>query len=173
MRLVTLTDVRRHLNITGNVDDNELEDTAQAAESLVLSRIRPVLPVTLVRRVRANRSGTVLLPDYPVTGVVSVTDDAGVPVSYEADVASGVLYDVAFWYGPLLVTYTVGPAAVPDDVRRAVLEVTHHLWTSQRARRGPPRAIADIGPDPSLGFALPNAALDLIRPYLKPTGQLG
>ncbi len=172
MRLVTLTDVRRHLNITGNVDDNELEDTAQAAEALILGRIRSVLPETVVSEpLDVSPTGLVLLPDYPVSSVTAVTDSTGATVEFTARPSSGRVFTRRG--GPVVVTYTVGPAVVPDDVRRAVLEVTGHLWTSQRARRGPPRAIADIGPDPSLGFALPNVALDLIRPYLKPAGQLG
>ncbi len=171
MQLVTLTDVRRHLNITGSNDDNELEETAQAAEELVLQRIRPVLAATTTRVVQPSRSGTALLPHYPVTGVVSVTDSSGTAVAYSANLDSGEVF--TSWSGPLTIRYTVGAGAVPADVRRAVLEVTGHLWASQRARRAPSRSAPDIGPDPSLGFALPNAALDLIRPYLKPSGQVG
>ncbi len=172
MRLVTLTDVRRHLNITGNVDDNELEDTAQAAEELVLELVRPVLPETIVSEpLDVSPSGLVLLPDHPVNSVTAVTDSAGATVEFTARPSSGRVFVRPG--AAVVATYTVGPAVVPDNVRRAVLEVTGRLWTSQRARRGPPRAIADIGPDPSIGSALPQEALDLIRPYLKPPGQLG
>ncbi len=171
MRLVRLSDVKSTVNVTANTDDNELERVALAAEALVIGECRPILATTVVTDpLDVSRSGVVLLPDSPVNRVLSVTQLGGAGLPFTARRSSGEVFVRS--REPVIVTYTVGVATVPDDVREAALICVAHLWESQRGRRTTPsRFAADVVPDLPAGFAFPAAARDLLRPYLRPKGQ--
>ncbi len=175
MRLVTLTDVKNTVNVTGSTDDNELERAALAAEALVLGECRPIFSQTVVTEpVDVSPTGLVLLPDHPVNSVTAVIDAVGAPVSFTARPGSGQVLVRA--RGAVVVTYTVGSATgsrdVPADVSEAVLIVVRHLWESQRGRGRRPRSVpAEADLDLPPGFAFPAAARELLRPYLRPRGQ--
>ncbi len=173
MRLVTLTDVKNTVNVTASTDDNELERVAMAAEALVLGECRPILIQTVVTDpLDVSWSGVVLLPDRPVDSVLSVTDSTGLAVAFTVRPRSGRVFVRS--RGPVVVTYTAGSATVPADVSEATLIVVLHLWESQRGRARRPRfAPSDADLDLPAGFAFPAAARELLRPYLRPRGQVG
>ncbi len=177
MRLVTLTDVKNTVNVTASTDDNELERAALAAEALVLGECRPILAQTVVTDpLDVSLTGIVLLPDDPVNSVTAVIDTAGARIPFTARPRSGQVFVRA--RGPVVVIYTVGsatgPRDVPADVSEAALIVVRHLWESQRGRARRPRfAPADADLDLPAGFAFPAAARELLRPYLRPRGQVG
>ncbi len=170
MQLVTLFDVKRHVNVTASTDDNELAAVAEAAEALVFGQCRPILAQTIVTEpLDVSPTGLVLLPDYPVNSITAVTDSTGIAVTFTARPSSGRVYVTTT--GPVTVTYTVGFATVPADVREATLIVVGHLWESQRGRRTRTRFAVEDAPDPLVGPSLPSTARDLLRPYLRPASQ--
>lgn len=166
MALVTLTDVKPHLNITASrtVNDAELQGFIDAATAVIEEYVGPVLPRTVTQLV--SPSGTTILAG-PVLSVTSVTDAYGLPTTtYVLDSAAGVLtgttptfYPTGTLQAPSLaaITYTAGLASVPPTVRLATCFVVADLWNS--SQRGSVPAPANGG-DSNFGY-LPRASDDL------------
>lgn len=175
--VVTLSDLKAHLNITKTTADAELTGFLQAALGVVDHLAGGVLPATRTDRV-STCAGVAVLSSTPVLSVSSVTDRAGSvldPSTYLLNGEAGLitwntwadLY--AGTPGDVEVAYMTGRPSLPWALRLAVLVIAEHLWTSQRgARPGPsPRSGFDGGETfvSGLGYAVPNQALQLLAPY--------
>lgn len=177
MAVVPLQDVKDFLNITSTGSDNELVLTLDRAEAAIAARVGPLSPVT-VTEVHHGGRNPIVLRRPPVIAVTSVVADAVTTVAgFDLDSEAGLLYS-EFGYGyaglprSVRVTYQSGRAApLPADLEAAVLELTKHLWESQRGSA--PAALTGTGDDElrsaGSGFLLPYRVQSLLEPYLRPS----
>lgn len=160
--------LKQHLNIS----DASLDEAmlwAEAASEVVQAIVGPVNPVEVTETVVASRSGVVLLSRSPVISVTSLLG-ASDPVEYTLDSEAGILSGVRYW-APMTVTYTTGRSNLPAAVLGATLIITEHLWQTQRGNTPTAGALPvdpTTGVPIGLGYAIPNRAMDLLRPYALP-----
>ena len=169
MAAVSLAAVKTFLNITSTKNDDELLDTLERAEAIIASRVGPLSPVVVTDEVHSG-PGPILLRRYPVISVASATSDSTAVT--DLVLHGGVLYGSFYGYPRgVRVTYTVGRTApLPVDLEAAVLELVHHLWTSQRGAAT--SVLADSGENDvqaGRGFLLPYRVQSLLEPYLLPS----
>lgn len=173
---VSLSEVKAHLNMSGvDLDrDDELTQMVLAAQSAVEARVGPLTRRTVTETYSGGVPAIVLTA--PVIGVSSVSESGTAldAADYSVSAGSGVLtrvsgYSRSTWtsgFNNIAVTYTVGLAFIPPDLRQAVLELVRHLWTTQRGqmsgRRGGDEFVA------GQGYSLPNRVLELLAPYELP-----
>lgn len=168
MAVLTLNEVKTHLNITTTTQDAELQTFIAAAEAAIERRVGPLVASSVSSRVPGGRD--LMLPYYPVLSVTSITDTDGVAVSVSDVYADriGVLTTTGYGFTTAAtydVTYMAGHAAtaaeVPADLRLAVLEMVRHLWDSQRRSRG---QVTDV---PGAAHAFPYRVEELLAPYMQ------
>ena len=157
---VSLAEVRDHVNVTGDRSDVELDMMRGAAQDVVEGLVGPVLHRTVTDR-SWPRGGLVMLSVVPVLSVTSVTANA-VAVSGSVLESGGLLSGVT-GYGPVTVAYVVGRLVVPDAIRLATLIIAAHLWRTQQGST--PASFGDDVTATPIGFAVPNRAVELLRPY--------
>jgi uncharacterized phiE125 gp8 family phage protein len=174
---VSLTDVRSHLNITGEDVERDQELTAfiQAATSAIEQRVGPLTRRSVTESHNGGRHA-IVLRHSPVITVTSATENgAAVPSGgYTISPASGVLtrtsgYSRATWvdgFNNVTVAYVAGRTSIPADLRQAVLELVRHLWSTQRGSMAGRRTGEEFVS--GQGYTLPNRVLELIGPYEMP-----
>jgi hypothetical protein len=176
----TLEAFRRHLNKSGTGPDPELEAHLIAATSIAENHpehgIGPIVNRTVTAYAPYTHDVGMVLPEGPIVSIETLEGDTASYVS--ADVrysTAGVvrpIYGGTIARGDYLVTYTAGWAAttedVPDDIQLAVCIIGKHLWRTQRAPVGAPRAGAADEENVPLGFLIPHRAASILdgrRPY--------
>ena len=173
MPAVSLTDLKKFLNITSATNDDELLDMIDRAEAILSRRVGPLTPTVVANEPHIG-PGPLLLRRWPVTSVESVTSGGLTAAGWTADVAAGTVSAPYVPYGASVqVNYTAGRAApLPLDLEAAVLEMVAHLWRSQRVP-GATRA-ATFGQQSEQdmqvgqGFLLPYRVQTLIEPHVLP-----
>lgn len=165
--MLSLTDAKTYLNITGATFDTELQTFIDAAEAAIAQRVGPLTPASVTKRV-PGYGWSLHLPVYPAVSLTSVTVVGSVTpltlVDLYLDQPSGaVSYNGGSFFSAAAydVVYSAGRSPVPADLIMATRELLRHLWTTQRggARPGP---ATDI---PGLAYAMPNRVLELIAPH--------
>lgn len=161
----TLAEVKKHANIspTKTSDDDELSLFRDAAQEAVEHLIGPVLHRTVTETVSVS-NGRALLSETPVLSVQSVAVD-GAAVTYTVG-AAGIVRGLPTYASTVAVTYTVGRDVLPASVVVATLIIAEHLWKTQRGQAPTPLQTEDGTFVTGLGYAIPNRAVDLLRPYL-------
>lgn len=173
--LLSLADVKARLNITDTDNDEELRRIAAAATArLAAETHRTLASVTQTATVDMTGLGRtiVTLPKPCWLSITSVTDDgASVDADdWRLDETGQTLTrrNGATWMGEVTVT---GRAGVTGDdlaiAQQAALELTAHLWETQRVPMGRNSA---PGPVPGMGYALPNRVSEMIAPLCLPGG---
>lgn len=173
--LVTLTDVKAHLNIptSDTSNDTELGGFIDAASDFITYIAGPVVstPLTETHRTRGGLY-YVMLRQPPVLSITSVVEYVGTvgytltqqqPGStvdnwgYSINLASGALVRrssagtrMPFLGGDLVVAYVAGRVSVPPQIRLACLEDIRGLW--QRTQLGGRPAFDDGGSSGSDGW---------------------
>jgi uncharacterized phiE125 gp8 family phage protein len=165
---VSLTDVKTHLNITGNGDDGELIAMTAAAVGLIEGQVGPITRRTVTDTLDGGRS-SLLLSTAPVASVTTVVENGSTLTStaFDLDGEAGVLRRLfgnseATWADGaknVTVTYVAGRTDVPADLRHAVLETVRHLWTTQR---GSVRRSGTDDYQPGAGFSLPYRVREML-----------
>lgn len=178
--LVTLDDVKPHLNILPNrqVNDLELQGFIDAATAVIEDYCGPILPRTVSTPLSAT--GTTVLAG-PVLTLLSVVDPYGNLTlgsgsrSYLLNGPAGVL-TTSQTYPPGTaagtVTYTTGLPSIPPAVRLATCFVVADLWSaSQRGSLPAPANNGDPGYNyvPRASSDLPPRAELLLRAYRRPS----
>lgn len=167
MSAVDLNTLKLFLNIPLAVtkDDTELQRTLDAAEQTIARKVGPLEPTPVNRTVTALAGGRILLPIKNVLSVLSVTrSGTAAAVTAVVDSVGVVTLPGTIAAGSYVVSVLAGFYELPGDLEQAVLELTRHLWTSQRgpaARRG-----ADAAP--LAGYLLPLRVQELLEPYELP-----
>lgn len=195
MAFLDLTLVKRHLNVTGNGHDAEVQAMIDTAEAVIERIVGPVTP-TAQDEWHDGGGQLIRLLCAPVTTVAAVTESTGSTTfslteqalggssfdsyGYTIDKPEGVLIRrvsgsasrFASGRRNVHVTYTAGWATPPADLVMAGQELTRHLWGTQRGsgvqRPGakPPEALSNTLP--GAAYALPIRVEQLLRPYASP-----
>jgi hypothetical protein len=158
--IVSLSAAKKHLNITNDVDDDELRDYIEAATKVVETyRNEAIVRRTIVERVDSVRGTSTLSQagaaydmgyetggarrriTVSTTPVLSVTSVARVDGTYTWDMSQldvdpdrgsiTVLFGPLF-YGFVEVTYVAGYPVVPANITLAAKIIIDHLWQLQR-----------------------------------------
>lgn len=171
--LITVEEAKQQLNIQSGVHDPELAAYVSATTAAVEHHVGPVLARDVTE---VHRSGPVLALDQaPALSLTSVTPvlsgGTGHPITdLDLDPPTGIVrrLDGGWFVGPLRVEYQAGRADVPPHIGLAARIILQHLWSTQRGMRGAPRigGMADTLGVPGSGYAIPNAALELLGPAL-------
>ncbi len=142
MPTVTLPEAKAHLNIgSGTTQDAELTLFIDRAEAALGKRVGPIGATAKTERVRGG-TATLRLNVDPVISLTTVTstDGIAVPVDQLTILSGGRVVHTQAGYFPARfydVVYQAGWAApLPADLALAVLELTRHLWDTQRAVSG-------------------------------------
>lgn len=162
--IISLEQLREHLNITDTGEDEELQRFLDAA-SLVVEEYTGQIWArrTIVDDVFVTGGTAFLRP--PVVSVESVTslDEATeLTVPTAVDGFTGAVSGMDD--GWARVTYTAGPSAAPAHVQLATAIVAAHLWTTQRPStpNAPGFGGADAVAAPGRGYLIPNQAAQLL-----------
>jgi phage tail protein X len=173
----SLTDARSILNLSTTTQDSLIRDLIESTTASVEFLIGPVVRQTVTER---HEGGwyTLALRQPPVISVQTMTPILTAGTSYtsaevDIDAATGIvqLLDGGRFAGPLRVAYTAGMTVTPAAVRDAARIILKHLWRIRNGVDGLPGigAPADYGESfvAGLGYALPDAALQLLQPYAR------
>lgn len=172
--ILSLEEARAQLNVTGTTGDTELEEYLQVTTDIVENIIGPVVNLPVVEEIH-DGGGVILLNRTPVVSVVSVSNWADSTITYAntdylLNKESGVLRRLggSAFAGPVAVSYVAGRSnQTPEAAITAAKVIVQHLFRSQQLRpAGPPAPTADNTPTvPMLGFAVPNAAVQMLMPH--------
>jgi hypothetical protein len=170
--LVSLSAAKSHLNMsaTDTTDDEELRRTLAVATDLAERYANRALRRKTVAETHDGGGSVLLLRQPPVASVTSVTVGGVATTAYVLDPAAGLLYAgtaggstwAAGWQN-IVVTYVAGGNA-PEVAEQAVLELTRHLWQTQR---GSSVGLPGLGGGddvyaPGLGYAMPRRVTELL-----------
>lgn len=167
--LVSLADAKARLNIASSQSDEELRRIIATASGRAAAYCGRVLaPRVLAQTIDATMSPAVriVLPTPALISVTTVTQDGVAVTGWEMTDSGQVLRRTGglLWSGVVSVT---GMAGVTGDdlaiAQQAALELTAHLWTTQRTPMG---RNADPGPVPGQGYALPNRVTEMLDPLI-------
>ena len=132
--LTTLQDVKDWLGLSSTADDALLARLIASASRFIESWVgRTITSVTYTETFNGDGHARLVLPNYPVTAVSSVTID-GSPIPAAAPAApNGYLFDALVLYlngyafargvQNVTVVYTAGYASVPPDLAQACIEL--------------------------------------------------
>lgn len=172
--ILSLDEARAQLNATGVTGDAELEEYLQVTTDIVENIIGPVVNQTITEEIH-DGGATILLNRVPIVSVVSIENWADATVTYGAsdylvNKQTGVIRRLnASWFaGPVKVSYIAGRSnATPEAAITAAKVIIQHLFRSQQLRpSGPPAPTGDaVATVPMLGFAVPNAAVQMLMPH--------
>jgi len=169
--LVSLADIKRHLNITTTTYDDELRSFGEVAADLVEGHCNRYWRRRTVVDTFDAGGEAVNLTKTPIISITSVVArEVAVPTqNYRVNLLTGRLrYRWGFFpgdYEDLVVTYVAGAVSTPPVVRQATLETVRHLWMTQRGSMGSRNALAgDDFSDRGMGmsFSLPRRVTELL-----------
>lgn len=171
--VIGLLDAKRHLNLTGTVDDEELRGFVEAATPIVEDVVGPVIVRTYSE---VHRGGTLLVLGHcPVISLTALSPVLTGGTSYavadlDLDTETGIVRrrDGGCFAGPLRATYRAGRVIVPANITQATKEIIRHMWETQRGHSGarPGFGEEDLVPTSS-GFSIPRRAMELLHPHRK------
>lgn len=179
--LLTLADLKTHVNITSSVHDLELQAFADSVDALVESQIGVVInrSVSEVVDLTGYAIEVHSVPIVSITSLVLLADGTSaydVSQLYVRNAVAGLIKRkdggcIATGSGsPYTITYTAGRgASVPSTINLAARIIAAHLWETQRGPASRPTLGGDELSTPAgLGFAVPNRAAELLRAYALP-----
>lgn len=172
MAVISLQEAKTHLNITGTEVDDEVTAFINAATTAIVSRVGPIesTSANTVRRHGGVRALTVKTGHH-LLSVQSVTPVGGTAITASLlfiDTDGGVIEYAdgsAFTERAYDIVYTAGWNPVPTDLKQAVLEMTRHLWKTQRGTNRRPGSHEDATPGEA--HTLSWRVKELITPYMR------
>lgn len=172
--IVSLAEVKDHLNLTVTTYDEELRAAILAASAWVEERIGPVARRTVVETL-TPASGRLILSHAPVISLTSVVGAYGAGGTWTVgnlylDGAAGIVdtgYGVPFGQ-TVTVTYVAGRAIVPPPVQWATKELVAWLWDTQRGPAQSSPAQADLGDFSGPMPTVPHRIEQALAPYMTP-----
>lgn len=178
MPVLTLEEAKLQLNIADGDEslDVELGAFVTSVDEVIERHTRKTVAAREYTDRIARGGAALVLRHRPVTDVTSVTTLDGSrswdPSTLDVDPAGVVrTLNGTQFPGLLKVTYTAGHAdeQIPDNFKLAARIILQHLWQTQRGSFGPrPGGMDDSydapGRSSGSGYAIPNAALELLGP---------
>lgn len=182
MPLVSLADVKAHLNIATTADDEELRRTLAVATEMAERHCNRALRRKTVVESYDGDTCALLLRQAPVLSVTTVVENGTTltATDYTLDAAAGILYrgsaTASFeWIDGrqvVTVTYVAGYTDPPQSAQQAVLELARHLWQTQRGNVALPTlgGVDDYAYAANSGqaWSLPNRVRELLAPLVMP-----
>lgn len=180
MPIVSLTDLKSHLNITTTGDDEELRRTLAVATEMAERHCNRALRRKTVSESYNGGNSVLLLRQSPVLSITTVVEN-GTTLSasdYTVDPSSALLYrgtSTAGWSWidgrqVVTVTYVAGYTDPPQAAQQAVLELARHLWQTQRGQVALPTlgGVDDYPTQNGAAWSLPNRVRELLAPLVMP-----
>ena len=177
--IITLQDAKSAVNINPSttVYDVELQvyvDTVTASLATITGG--PAYNQTVSEYVTVSGDlRKIVLRQRPVVSVTSITDVATglvMPIAdIDVDLVSGIVrrkLDLAFWSRGVRyqVVYVAGwGTAIPPAFNAAARIILSHLWETERGPGQAPVPNIESTFLPGMSYAIPNRALELLRPY--------
>lgn len=128
--LTTLANVKQYLGLSVNTDDALLGRLITAASSWVRTFInRDITQATYTEVIDGNASERIVVGNYPVTAVTSITyaDGTTVPTSavvFDLNAITRTDGDIfVFGRSNITVVYTAGYVTTPADIEECVIEM--------------------------------------------------
>lgn len=184
--IVSLDEVKAHLNITSETNDDEIRRFIDAASDLAENYVGCILgrksftsekydgniDIIRLRNPRAINIISVYENGILLTDKDYMVDPAGQRI---IRLASGTL-NVPNWYGVwapgvqnIVISYTSGFLISPSAAKQGVLEIIRHLWQTQRGSTsvlGRSQTGDDYYQTPT--YSLPRRAMELLDPLSLP-----
>jgi hypothetical protein len=169
--LISIDEVLAGLRLPPNADPAKAQDLRlylAAATPVIEDITGPMLAATKTFTTQGGRA-SVVLPHMP-TQILGITVGGAPVVDYQADLESGVIDGGArsFGNGALVVTYRVGNAEIPPNVRLATRELVRFWWQGgmQGSGGGGVRGSqADSEAFTPSGYAVPRRVMELCAPH--------
>jgi hypothetical protein len=178
-QVLPLQDAKRATNTTNTtIYDDDLQtyvDTVVATLEYITGG--PIYNRTITERVEATDSRTAIaIRKRPLVSITSITDVAsGSTISLadiELDTIAGIVRRKRNqpWWGwgtnGYTVVYVAGQGTIiPAAFNTAAKIIIQHLWETQRGPGLSPMAGLEDTILPGMSFAIPNRALEILRPY--------
>jgi hypothetical protein len=175
--LISLAQARKQCRLASPSDDTEVQRFALIASDICERRTQVWRRTLITATFDGGRH--FLRLRRPVLSITTVIE-SGVAVDstgWVLDAGKGWLYRGTTVLGMcwaigrqnVVVTYQAGTVEVPWGIRQGVRLLVAHLWDSQRGGSGLPASEgADFEIDPRTGFTVPNAVLELWKPFMPP-----
>lgn len=165
---VSLEEIKTYLGVTTTTSDEELRTFLDAATARGEAETGRVFGRRTVTHEWTAPSGMVTFPGVPILSITSVTDDGATltAADYLLWKHSGVIKPVGAWAGDVTVTAVCGYTAPPAPLRQGVMEMTRHLWQTQRGTLK--MGIGEAEWSPVMSFALPRRVEELWSPWRIP-----
>jgi hypothetical protein len=184
VNLLSLEEVKTHLNKTVNTDDDELRDWIEAGKWVLEREVGPILPRTLVETY-SGPARKIHLRHGPVIGVTAVTETVGPGDTRTLSLEDGVTYTdnqyllgtdnrtvmrrsngwSSYWASGddnIRVTYMVGRYPIPMNYKLALGELVSHLWRASQLASGGSRPNVNNPDVIPVGYAVPNRVRELL-----------
>ena len=170
--IVSLADVKDHLNITTTTHDEELRRYINAATDFIEGKIGPVVRRSITQTVYPEAGGRLYLSG-PIISVSSITSAYGYSATYDVaqtylDGDGGVIippYASTFTY-PVTVTYVAGRVIVPALIRQAALDYVRWMWESQRGPSNPVDLVQGGEFEVATPATVPYRVTQALEPYM-------
>lgn len=169
--MISLQEAKKHLNIFDTSDDDEIASWISGITRVIEFYTGACVPRTVVEYQPAG--SVIRLNQRPVLSVTSITPYLGAgqsygPSQYKVTEDGAVRLLSGAWFGgynDLEVTYVVGRRPIPANLTQAAKIILSHLWETQRGPTGSPLSGGDDSSFvPGFGYAIPNRALEMIKP---------
>ncbi|MBT2594736.1 hypothetical protein [Arthrobacter sp. ISL-72] len=173
--LIPLDEVLTGLRLPSNADPAKAQDLRlylAAATPVIEDITGPMLAATKTYTTWGGDSA-VVLPDLP-TEILGITADGAAVTAYVPDLASGLVYAgtrsavTVFPGGELVVTYRIGSAEIPPNIRLAARELVRFWWQGgmQGSGGGTIRGVQqDTDAFTPSGYAVPRRVIELCAPH--------
>lgn len=165
--LLTLPEAKEALNITSQVNDNEVAAYLDAVTDLIEAYIGPCSVQTFTQTLHGAR--VFLLAHTPVMAVTSINGVLTGALQYDItrltvnpDTGEVRRLDRGTFGDDLYtITYTAGRTVIPIRVKQAARVLLQHMWSTQRGSGG--RTRGDQGENTyGMGFSMPNRVMELL-----------
>lgn len=169
--IISVDDAAVGLNAKGKASADYLDDLrlyVAAATPVIEDIVGPVVPTAETETIDGGRTA-IVLPKVPES-IISVTVNGEPVENYYCQY--GILYcgtrgyPTAFGWGEVTITYRVGKAVIPPNIRLATRELVRH-WVQIGKH-----AVGGSRPDPGdgdeftpSGFAVPRRVIELCTPH--------
>lgn len=173
--LVSLDDMKQHLDMTGTDEDAELKSFIASGTAVVEDYVGIIVPKTYVERHSAGPYLTMFHgPVLSVTAVEGFLAPLAVPLSGGQLVLDGERSRIyradggEFNEGPYRVTYIAGRTTITENYRMAARIIIAHMWRTQRGSmsrlsRFPSSSGDEPGTPVGITYSVPRKALELLR----------
>jgi hypothetical protein len=184
---VDLADVKAQLEKATDVDNEELQGYIDRACAMIVERCGPIVDTDFTETYDGEGQRTILLDNFPVTAVNSVSVAAGLSAlvlaaaggttgntsGYRFKADTGELTRIGgVWpcgYDNVSVFYTAGRGTTaPEPVVGATLLLVQHLWQTTKVGRGGGRPGTTGGGTTTSTYVFPNRVEEMLFNFLKP-----